>query len=169
MEWWHELLLSALASESIRKLDEFDLMECGNSAWAFARFSMRDDKIFSPLFQRIFESPAKVDSQAVHALCCATWALGRGDLTWQLLEGRVREGQAIDATSHGFLLMHGSWPGDQRREVQVLTLLAWVASAEVLRPVAARWVSCHRWFDRAFHPNRTLMVSENDIGGWYRY
>lgn len=75
----------------------------------------------------------------------------------------------MDATSYGFLLMHGGWQGQQLREVQVLTALAWVASAEALRAVAARWVSCDRWFDRAFHPERLPMQSENDIGAWYRY
>jgi len=144
-------------------------MECGNSAWSFARFAMRDDKLFDPLFERIFQDPAKVDSQAVHAICCTTWALGRGDLPWELFTGRANAGQALDATSHGFLFMHGGWQGLQHREIQVLTMLSWVASAEVLRSLAARWVSCDRWFGRAFHPDRMPLVSENDIGAWYRY
>lgn len=75
----------------------------------------------------------------------------------------------MDATSHGFLLMHGGWEGLQRREIQVLTGLSWVASAEALRSLAARCVSSDRWFDRAFHPERMPMLSENDVGAWYRY
>jgi catechol O-methyltransferase len=169
MNWWHKPLMEAIAAESIRKLSEFDLMECGNSVWALARLPMRDDVLCSLLFERIFESPTKVDSQAVHALCCATWALSRGDLTWKLFEDRAKEWQAMDATSYGFLLMHASWEGQQHRNVQVLTSLACVASAELLRSVAARWVSCDRWFDKAFHPQRLPMQSENDIGAWYRY
>lgn len=51
----------------------------------------------------------------------------------------------------------------------MLTALSWVASAEALRPAAARWVSLDRWFDRAFHPERVPLLSDNDLGAWYRY
>mmetsp|Transcript_53811 Transcript_53811/g.83764 ORF Transcript_53811/g.83764 Transcript_53811/m.83764 type:complete len:418 (+) Transcript_53811:1-1254(+) len=161
--------MQAIAAESLRKIAEFDLMECGNSAWAFARSTLRDAKIFPCLFERIFERPADVDSQAVHAVCCATWMVSRGDLTWELFERRALERQALDATSYGFLLMHASWGGSQLRTIQVLTALSWVASSDVLRQVVARWVTRDRWFDWAFHPDRVPRQSENDIGAWYRY
>lgn len=78
--------MQVLRCELPCKPEELDLMECGNSARALARSPTRGDKLFSPLFERIFESPARVDSQAVHALCCATWSLSEGDLTWELFE-----------------------------------------------------------------------------------
>jgi hypothetical protein len=130
---------------------------------------MRGEEVFSFLFERIFDDPGKVDSQSVHALCCATWSLSRGDLTWELFEQQTLERQALDATSYGFLLMHGSWEGQQLRCIQVLTALSWVAAADVLRPVAARCITCDHWFDWAFYPDRTLVQSENDVGAWYRY
>lgn len=144
-------------------------MNCENLVWSFARFSIRDEGLLSSLFERIFECPAKVDFQAVHAVCCATWALSREDLTWELFEARSRAGLALDATSQGFLLMHGGWQGQQLREIQVLLAVAWGASAEVLRATAARWITPDRWFDSMFHPRRVPIQSENDAGAWYRY
>merc|ERR1711972_528166 len=65
--------------------------------------------------------------------------------------------------------MHSSWEGKLQRNIQVLTALAWITTSEVLRPLAARWVTCDRWYDAAFHPERLPLQSENDIGAWYRY
>jgi len=131
-------LLEALASESLRKLPKFNLMECGNTGWAFARLAVRDDNLFDHIFHVILERPEDLDFQAVHALCCTTWSLGRGDLTWEIFEGRARKAIGLDSTSYGFLLMHSSWGGDQQREIQVLSALASVLAVDVLRPVAAR-------------------------------
>jgi len=114
---YHSPLMQAIASESLRKISEFDLMEHGNTAWAFARLPMRDEKLLPSLFQRILDSPEKIDYQAVHAMCCATWALSRGACTWELFEGRICAGLSLDATSYGFLLMHSSWHGDHKRDV----------------------------------------------------
>lgn len=150
-------------------MSEFELLECGNTAWAFARCTIRDRGLFDCLFARIFERPEEVDFQAVHAICCATWAVSEGHLPWELLEGRARHGLALDATSHGFLLMHGNWSGHQEREVQVLTALASCIGVEVLRPTIARGVTIKAIFDSVFEPRPGLLRSPNDDHAWYRY
>mmetsp|Transcript_3475 Transcript_3475/g.8212 ORF Transcript_3475/g.8212 Transcript_3475/m.8212 type:complete len:299 (+) Transcript_3475:222-1118(+) len=66
--------------------------------------------------------------------------------------------------------MHGSWQGSQAREVQVLSALASCAAVEVLRPIAARWVTTSQaLFGSFFQPRPGLMPSKNDEGAWYRY
>mmetsp|Transcript_42913 Transcript_42913/g.113623 ORF Transcript_42913/g.113623 Transcript_42913/m.113623 type:complete len:392 (+) Transcript_42913:2147-3322(+) len=156
--------MQAISSESHAKLPEFDLMEIGNTAWAFACLRVRDDPLFDRLFGEIFASPEDLDPQAVHAICCATWALSRSTLAWELLERRAAKGLALDATSYGFLLMHGSWSGHQDREDQVLAALASVAAVDALGPTAARWIIAA---ERP--PPPRLVRSPSDDQAWYRY
>ncbi|CAE8639132.1 unnamed protein product, partial [Polarella glacialis] len=87
----------------------------------------------------------------------------------EIFEGRARKAIGLDSTSYGFLLMHSSWGGDQQREIQVLSALASVLAVDVLRPVAARWVSMDAWSDRSWYPEHVLSRSLNDEGSWYRY
>lgn len=150
-------------------MSEFDLLECGNIAWGFARSSARSQGLLDNIFERIFERPEEVDFQAVHALCGATWTLSEGHLAWELMEGRARHGLALDATSHGFLLMHGTWSGCHKREVQVLMALAACIPVEVLRPTIARGITINTVFDGIFEPQRGLLQSPNDDHAWYRY
>eukprot|EP00440_Ansanella_granifera_P063500 gb/GFBE01068849.1/.p1 GENE.gb/GFBE01068849.1/~~gb/GFBE01068849.1/.p1 ORF type:complete len:411 (+),score=68.32 gb/GFBE01068849.1/:1-1233(+) len=165
MSIWHAPFLTAVAEESVHKASRFDLMECGNTGWAFARLAFRDERLFDLFFGRLFEQTADIDFQAVHALCCATWSLSRSDLTWELMDGRARDGNlGLDATSYGFLLMHGSWEGNQAREVEVLSALSSVLAVEALKPVASRWISQAM---RAAGPR--LLRSPGDEGAWYRY
>ena len=146
------------------KLPGPDLMETGNTAWAPACPRARDDTLFDRLFDDIFAGPEDLDPQAVHAICCATWALSRGELAWELLERRAEKGLGLDATSYGFLLMHGSWSGHQDREDSVLSALASVAPVSVLRPTVARWMAD---VERAA-PAR-IVRSPSDGQAWYRY
>jgi len=95
--------------------------------------------------------------------------MSEGQSLWELMEGRARHGLALDATSHGFLLMHANWSGHHGREIHVLTALASCVAVEVLRPTVARGVAINAVFDGMFEPRRGLMRSPSDDHAWYRY
>jgi len=161
--------MAAISSESLRKITEFDLMDCGNTAWSFAKLTVRNEEVYSCLLGRIFDLPVAVDDQAVHALCCTTWTASHDDLTWELMERRTRAGLGLDATSYGFLLMHAHWHGQQFREVQVLELLAAGMLVEVLQPTIRRWITLTRFPHIDYSARNVLSPSQNDERSWYRY
>merc|ERR1712032_448836 len=101
----------------------------------------------------------EVDSRSVHALCCATWELCEGDLTWKLFEALISSCRCIDTTSSGFLLMHASWPGLSSREVQILTALAKTMAVAALQHLVICRLAVHDASGFDFHSNASFVRS----------
>lgn len=122
-----------------------------------------------PLLDWTFLDPVKIQDEGVHAVCTAAWSFSRGDLIWDLFQARSTSGLALDATSHGFLLMDASWSGQQGRETEVTGSLTACVVVDILRSVVERsLLDTETFFGFSLRPNLRTS-SPGDEGVWYRY